>query len=67
MHWFLVIYLFSTDELLITEYNTQKECVAVEKKVRKVLMKNNKDVKDITCEEGEILESYTPEEKVESL
>lgn len=65
MHWFLIIYMFSTDDLLVTEVESKKECIQLKKKFIKTL-KNNKDIKSIECEEGEIMDSYKKEEDKES-
>lgn len=59
MKWFLVIYMFSTDDLLVTEFNTKKECQIVQKEFKQKI--KNKDVKKITCEYGNVMDEYTPQ------
>lgn len=60
MRWFLVIYLYSSDDLLIKEYGGKRECIAVQREFKEV-MKSNKDIKDVTCERGDILDGYSEE------
>lgn len=57
LHYFLIIYLFSTPSIYITEFNTLKEC----KEARKIMVKElQKDlnVEKITCEKGYIFDEY---------
>jgi hypothetical protein len=59
--------MFSTDDLLITEFKSKQECINVQVKFKNAIMKENKDVKAVNCEEGEIMDSYTLEENSENL
>jgi len=66
MHWFLVIYMYSTPDLLVTETESKERCLSLRNELRQELY-NNKDLKKISCERGEILDSYKPETSDESL
>lgn len=55
MHWYLIISMFSTDELLVKQMNTKKECISIQKQITKTI-KHNKDVRQISCEQAEIME-----------
>jgi len=57
MHYFLIIYLFSTTSVLVTEFSTYKECIQAKKTIAKEL-KNSGDLEAIECEKGYILEEY---------
>jgi hypothetical protein len=57
MKWILLISIFNSDDLLVKEYNTQKECVQIKKEFLKKV--KNKSIKSVSCEEGTIMESYT--------
>jgi hypothetical protein len=55
MEWFLVIYLFSSDEVLLKQFNTLSEC---DKEADEVMVKyqDEKDIRQVSCLEGKILE-----------
>jgi hypothetical protein len=60
MHYFLIIYLFSTSSVFVTEFPTLKEC----NKARKVMIRetsDSTDIEKITCEKGYILEEFEVE------
>ena len=57
MHYFLIIYLFSTTSVLVTEFNTLKECNKAKQIMTKEL-KDSDDIESIECEKGYILQEY---------
>jgi len=61
MHYFLIIYLFSTPSVYITEFPNIKTCIQAKKTMLKEL-KNSDDLEKIECEKGYILEEYNREE-----
>jgi len=61
MHYFLIIYLFSTPSVYITEFPTLKACTQA-KKIMSRELKDSEDIDEIKCEKGYILEEYNREE-----
>lgn len=55
MHWYLIISMFSTDELLVKQMTSKKECTQLQRQITKVI-KRNKDVKQIECQQAEMME-----------
>lgn len=62
MKWFLVVYMLGSDELLVKEMPSKNECVKQQTEFKKKVMKKVKGVQDITCEEGQIMDSISTEE-----
>lgn len=58
MEWFLVISMFGSDELLVKRMESKSECVKVQVEFSKKVRKKIKDIRDVTCEQGEVFESY---------
>lgn len=55
MNWFLVVSLFSTSDVLIEEKNNYSQCLQSIKEFKKLYPKD-KDIKNVTCEQGTIIE-----------
>ena len=49
MKWYLVVYLLSTDDVLVREFKTQKDCETYMVEHKKDILKD-KDVKKFQCE-----------------
>ena len=62
MSWFLVIYMLGSDDLLVKEMPSKEECVKQQKEFIKKVQKKVKELTDITCEEGQVMESISIEE-----
>lgn len=58
MEWFLVITMFGSDELLVKRMESKKECLKVQAEFNKKVRKKIKDIRDVTCEQGAVFESY---------
>lgn len=67
MEWFLVISLIGSDELLVKHMESKQECVKVQEEFSKKVQKKLKDIRDVTCEQGELFESYNAGVKDEVL
>jgi len=67
MEWFLVISLIGSDELLVKHMESKQECVKVQEEFSKKVQKKLKDIRDVTCEQGEMFESYNAGVKDEVL
>ena len=67
MEWFLVISMFGTDEVLIKPMQSKMDCVKVQKEFNKKVRKKIKTISDVTCEQGEIMETYEAVNKDEIL
>jgi len=55
MEWFLIIYLFSTDDVLISNYRTQKSCQHFSQKIKNIYT-DKKDIKFVECVKGEFID-----------
>lgn len=55
MEWVLIISLFSTDDILMKEHLTYKECVTDLKRFKK-MHKNDANIRDVECEQALILD-----------
>lgn len=66
MEWFLVISMFGNDEVLIKAMQSKADCVKVQKEFNKKVRKKIKDIKDVSCEQGELMESFEAGVKDES-
>jgi hypothetical protein len=55
MNWFLVVYLFSTSDVLIEEKINYSQCLESIKQFKKTY-KGDSDIKTVTCEQGTIIE-----------
>lgn len=53
MKWFLLIFLLNSDEILVKQFDTQKQCEKHKKILKKTFTKE-----ELTCEKGEIFEQY---------
>lgn len=62
MRWFLVIYMLGSNDLLVKEMPSKEECVKQQTQFKKKVLQRIKTIEDITCEEGEIMESISTEE-----
>lgn len=51
MHWYLVIYLLSTDDVLIRNFETQKSCETYLMHHKDEIMRDT-DVKKMQCEKN---------------
>lgn len=60
--WFLVVYMLGSDELLVKEMPSKEECVKQQTDFKKKALKKIKSIEDITCEEGQIMNSISTEE-----
>lgn len=58
MEWFLVISLIGSDELLVKRMESKQECVKIQKEFSRKVQGKLKDIRDVTCEQGEVFESY---------
>lgn len=58
MHWFLIVSMFGTDELLVKQLNTRQECLRMAKDFKLKMKKKMNQIEDVYCEEGEIFETY---------
>lgn len=58
MDWFLVISLLNSDELLVKRMHSKEECIQAQTQFNKTARKKIKQIEDITCEQGDIFESY---------
>lgn len=65
MNWFLVVYMLGSDELLVREMSSKEECIKQQKEFKKKVLKKVKGIQDITCEEGQIMNSISTEENKE--
>jgi hypothetical protein len=54
MEWFLILNLYSTDDVLIREFKTQQECEAYLSS-HQAEFKKDKDIKSALCDQGAIL------------
>lgn len=54
MNWFLVISLFSTDDVLIRQFNDKSTC-EIYKTEHLAEFKKDPDIKDLECAEGSVL------------
>lgn len=55
MEWFLVVYLFSSDEVLLKQFTSLSEC---DKEADEFIIKysEEKDIRQVSCLEGKVLE-----------
>ena len=69
MEWFLVISMFGTDEVLVKPMQSKMECVKMQQEFNKNVRGKIKtsEVKDVTCEMGELMETYEAVDKDEIL
>jgi hypothetical protein len=67
MKWFLVIYMFGSDEVLVKEMPTKQECVKEQKTFENKAMKKIKSIEAITCEQGDIMNTISREEKKDEI
>jgi len=51
MHWYLVIYLLSTDDVLVRDFKNQKSCETYLIEHKDEIMRD-KDVKKLQCEKN---------------
>lgn len=51
MEWVLIISLFSTDDILMKEHSTYKECVNELKRFKR-MHKNDANVRGVECEQS---------------
>ncbi len=58
MEWFLIISVFGNEELLVKRMGSKEECIRVQKEFSKKAQKKIKDIRDVSCERGEIFESF---------
>lgn len=59
MHWFLVISLIGSDDLLIKQMPSKGDCVKTQEEFKnKMPGKIRGQIEYISCEEGELMESY---------
>lgn len=55
MEWVLIISLFSTQDILMKEHSTYKECVTELKRFKK-MHKNDANVRNVECEQAIIVD-----------
>ena len=65
MNWFLIVYMLGSDELLVKEMSSKEECIKQQTEFKKKVLKKVKGIQDITCEEGQIMNSISTEENKE--
>ena len=59
MHWFLVISLIGSDDLLVKEMSSKGDCIKTQEEFKKKMPGKIKgQIEYIGCEEGELMESY---------
>lgn len=61
MEWFLVISMFGSDQVLVKPMYSKIECVKNLKEFNKNIKKKIADsyvIEKVTCEQGELMESY---------
>lgn len=56
MHWYLVISMIGSDDLLVKQMESKEECVKVQKEFLAKVAKKVKNFEDISCEEGELMD-----------
>ena len=57
LSWFLVISILNSDELLVKEMKSKEECIKVQKEFAKKAQKKIKQIQDVTCEYGSVMNS----------
>lgn len=67
MKWFLVITMLNSDELLVKEMPSKAECIKQQQEFTKKVLNKIKSIEDITCEEGQIMESISTQPREEYL
>mgnify|MGYP003342622282 FL=1 len=58
MHWFLVISLLNTDEIIVKQMENKAECQKLKKEFNVKVRKKVSGILDVSCEEGEVMETY---------
>jgi len=58
MDWFLVITMLNSDELLVKRTHSKQECVQIQSEFKRKVSKKLKQIESISCEQGELMESY---------
>jgi len=54
MSWILVVYLATQSDTLARDFSTKAECLEAKEKISH-LERNNKDIVDISCEQGIVI------------
>ena len=67
MKWFIVVYLLGSDDILVKEMNSKQECMKEQKEFKKKVINRFKEIQDITCEEGEIMNTISRKKEDELL
>lgn len=57
LSWFLVISVVNSDELLVKEMPSEEECIKIQKEFVKKTKKKIKQIQDVTCEYGSVMNS----------
>lgn len=57
--WYLVIALSNSDELMVKEMPSKKECIKSKNEFMKKFKGKMHDIDSVTCEEGTVMESTT--------
>jgi hypothetical protein len=57
--------MLGSDELLVKEMSSKEECIKQQTEFKKKVLKKVKGIQDITCEEGQIMNSISTEENKE--
>lgn len=58
MHWYLVVNLLGSDDLLVKQMESKQDCIKEQKIMQNKIKNKIKYISDITCEEGMIFEQY---------
>lgn len=55
MDWFLIVYLYSTSDVLIIDHPTKESCQQYSKEFKEIYF-DLKDIKSLECVEGEFID-----------
>lgn len=58
MHWYLVVNLLGSDDLLVKQMESKQDCIKEQKIMQSKIKNKIKYISDITCEEGTIFQQY---------
>lgn len=67
MKWFLVFTLYGSDNVLLKEMISREECLKTQKEFVRETKNSIKTIKNVTCEEGMVLQQFNTGEQDEVL